>query len=64
MLNGIAPFRISVKSVEGKWKLSQNHPKHAVDSAAEELFNLGTRDSSEIGRLMKEAKGKMDGAKP
>ena len=55
MLQGIVAFRISVQSVEGKWKLSQNHPRHAVSRAADELHRVGSANSIEVGRMMREA---------
>lgn len=60
MLNGIVAFRISVDSVEGKWKLSQNHPDHGVLNAAREIEDLGDKYSSEIAGMMREAKGLAD----
>lgn len=55
MLSGIVVFRISVKSVEGKWKLSQNHPEKAVQRTADKLSEAGNRNSAEVARLMREA---------
>lgn len=52
MLRAIVGFRIEVTRLEGKWKLSQNHPEARRRRVAEALEARPDRDSREIARLM------------
>lgn len=54
MLRMILPFRLSVASVDGTWKLGQNKPEAARLSAAS---GVEARGGAELARLMREAQG-------
>ena len=47
----IAAFRIPIERLEGKWKLSQNHPAERRERVIGALLPLGG-DAAEIARLM------------
>ena len=55
MLNAIVAFEIEVKRVEGKWKLSQNHPRDKCSNVSRNLRNLKTPQSMEMADLMDSA---------
>ncbi len=52
MLNAIIAFEIEVSNVEGKWKLSQNHPRDKCSNVSRNLRQLKTPQSLEIADLM------------
>lgn len=53
MIPGIIPFTVSVTSLEGRMKMSQNHPYANVSSVADNLEKLGDRDAREVAGLMR-----------
>ena len=52
MTNSIVAFEILVKEVQGKWKLSQNHPREKCMNVSRHLRALGNSESSEMANLM------------
>ncbi len=52
MLKAIVAFEIEVTHVEGKWKLSQNHPKENCYNVIRNLKALGTPESMKIAEMM------------
>ncbi len=57
MLGGIVGFRIEIEALEGKWKLSQNHPAERREKIVRALREQGGEDAEAIARLMEERKG-------
>lgn len=55
MLNAIVAFEVEVTSVEGKWKLSQNHPRENCLNVTRSLRALKTPESLETADLMETA---------
>ncbi len=55
MLKAIVAFEIEVTNVEGKWKLSQNHPKEKCFNVIGNLGALGTPESMKIAEMMASA---------
>lgn len=51
---GIVGFRIKINKIEGKAKLSQNHPVERRELVIEELEKVGSEGSRGIAGLMKE----------
>ncbi|MCZ8536846.1 FMN-binding negative transcriptional regulator [Paenisporosarcina quisquiliarum] len=49
---GVVGFTISIDKVEGKAKLSQNHPKERVERVVERLRNMNKSDEKAIARWM------------
>ena len=41
MLKRIVAFEIEITSLQGKWKLNQNHPQHLRRRVAQQLKTLG-----------------------
>ena len=41
MLKRIVAFEIEITSLQGKWKLNQNHPQHRRRRVAQQLKTLG-----------------------
>ena len=54
MLDRIAGFEIRIQHVEGKWKLSQNHPVERQAKVIAALERQGGEDAKEIAALMRE----------
>ncbi len=56
MLKGIVGFHIAIESLDGKWKLSQNHPKENRESLILKMRSLGDHDAEmmadEMERVM------------
>jgi transcriptional regulator len=53
MLKGIVGFRIEIQTLEGKWKLSQNHPPERRTKVRKALRERGGEDA-DVARLMEE----------
>jgi len=54
MSQGVSAFKIEVSRLEGKWKLSQNHPKERREKVIRGLEKRSDASSHEIARLMRE----------
>jgi transcriptional regulator len=54
MLKRIVAFQIEITSLQGKWKLNQNHPEHRRRRVAEQLKTLGGEVNLQIAELMDE----------
>ena len=54
MLRAIVGFRIEISRIEGKWKLSQNHPEERRQRVIRALEGRPDEDSRAIARLMAE----------
>jgi transcriptional regulator len=54
LLRAIVGFRIELTSLEGKWKLNQNHPEPRRRRTAEALRSRPDADSQAIAALMEE----------
>jgi transcriptional regulator len=52
MINGIVGFEIVVNRIEGKWKLSQNHPEGRRQKVVRALEKQGKPNASEMAKLM------------
>ncbi|MCI0457772.1 MAG: FMN-binding negative transcriptional regulator [Gemmataceae bacterium] len=52
LLKAIVGFRIEITGLEGKWKLSQNHPPERREKVIRALREQGGEDSEEIAGLM------------
>ena len=52
MLKAIVGFRVEITRLEGKWKLSQNHPEARRQKVMRALAARPDEDSREIARLM------------
>jgi len=48
----VVGFQIEITRIEGKWKLSQNHPLERREKVARRLGEENHLDANEIGRLM------------
>lgn len=61
LMNGIVCFEITIKRIEGKWKLSQNHSPQRQQNVIYELNRSHDDHSKEIAKLMEDylANGKM-----
>jgi transcriptional regulator len=55
MLKGIVGFRIEIGGLEGKWKLSQNHPAERRARVVRALRAQGGEDAEAIADLMERA---------
>jgi transcriptional regulator len=53
LLAQIVGFRIEIERLEGKWKLSQNHPAERREKVARALAERGDADSAAIASLMR-----------
>jgi transcriptional regulator len=49
---GVVGFTVSIDKVEGKAKLSQNHPKERVERVVEALQKINRSDEKAIARWM------------
>lgn len=54
MLNAIVGFRIDIKAIEGKWKLSQNHSVERQQKVIDALYATNDPHAHDIARLMKQ----------
>jgi len=54
MLKRIVAFQIEITSLQGKWKLNQNHPEHRRRRVAEQLKTLGGEVNLQIAELIDE----------
>lgn len=54
MLKRIVAFEIEITSLQGKWKLNQNHPENRRRRVAEQLKTLGGDNNLQIAGLMDE----------
>ena len=54
MLKAIVGFRIEITRLEGKWKLSQNHPEERRRKVIRALAGQPDEDSQAIADLMEE----------
>lgn len=54
MLNGIVCFEIEISRLEGKWKLSQNHPEERQQKVIAGLMERGDYQSLEVAKLMQQ----------
>ena len=54
MLKRIVAFQIEITSLQGKWKLNQNHPDHRRQRVAEKLKTLGGEVNLQVAGLMDE----------
>lgn len=61
MLRAIVGFRIEITRLEGKWKLSQNHPDARRRRVLKALADGPDDDSRAVARLMAEALGEGEG---
>lgn len=48
MIDEIVGFRIAIEKIEGKWKLSQNHPGENLSGVIYNLRRLSSTDAQEI----------------
>ncbi len=55
LLGAIVGFRIEITRLEGKWKLSQNHPEERRRRVVRALEACADDDSKAVARLMREA---------
>lgn len=55
LLKAIVGFRIAITRLEGKWKLSQNHPEPRRRRVMQALETQPDENSQEIARLMRES---------
>jgi transcriptional regulator len=60
LLKGIVGFRIEITRLEGKWKLSQNHPEERRRRVIGALEARTDDDSQAIARLMSDGLGQSD----
>jgi transcriptional regulator len=54
LLAMIVGFRIDIERIEGKWKLSQNHPVERRQKVIRELRKRDQSDDLEVARLMEQ----------
>ena len=54
LINGIVAFEVSIESVEGKWKLNQNHSIKRQQNTVEGLQRSSQVFAAQIADLMKE----------
>jgi transcriptional regulator len=52
MLSQIVGFRIEIESIEGKWKLSQNHPVERQQKVVNALKQRSDENSQDVATLM------------
>ena len=65
MVKAVVGFRVEISRLEGKWKLSQNHPSERREKVAQALQNSADPDAREVARLMREMlAGGQDVARP
>ena len=54
MLKRIVAFQIEITSIQGKWKLNQNHPEERRERVSEKLKTLGGEVNLQIAGLIDE----------
>jgi transcriptional regulator len=54
LVGGIVGFKIELTRLEGKWKLSQNHPLERQQRVVEALGQSSDQNEQAIARLMAE----------
>lgn len=54
MTKGIVGFKVKINKIEGKWKLSQNHPVERQKLIIQQLEQISSEDTKQIAVLMKE----------
>lgn len=54
LINGIVGFKIEITRIEGKKKISQNHPEERQKRVIDKLKEIGDDDSQKIVEKMKE----------
>ena len=54
MASAIVGFRIEIDRLEGKWKLSQNHPRERQEKVKDALEKSARPEEQQIARLMAE----------
>lgn len=54
LLEAIIGFRIEIRRIEGKWKLSQNQPPERRERVARALENQADANAAAVARLMRE----------
>jgi transcriptional regulator len=65
LLKSIVGFRIEITRLEGKWKLSQNHPRERRERVIQALLAGGDAEQAEIASLMQSVlQDKVCGALP
>ena len=52
LITQIVGFRIVIEKLEGKWKLSQNHPVERQEKVVEALSSRGDENSQAISKMM------------
>jgi transcriptional regulator len=57
MVAMIVGFEIEIERIEGKWKLSQNHPLERQERVIHGLLATGHSESQAVARLMQERMG-------
>jgi len=55
-MGGIVGFDIQIDRLEGKWKLSQNHPAERREKVIRSLLATGDFESSQVATLMTKIK--------
>jgi len=60
LVKQIVAFRIDIGKLEGKWKLSQNHPAERRENVARQLAQSDHSSAREIARLMRERPSAQD----
>lgn len=53
MLSQIVGFRIEIESIEGKWKLNQNHPVERQEKVIQALKQRPDENSQDVATLMR-----------
>lgn len=56
LMEGIVGFDVHIDRLEGKWKLSQNHPAERREKVVRSLLSAGNYESTQIASLMTEIK--------
>ena len=54
LTSAIVAFEVEIDRLEGKWKLSQNHPTERREQIISGLLDTARSDEAQIARLMKE----------
>ena len=54
LMGGIVGFEIQIERLEGKWKLSQNHPAERREKVIRSLLAAGDYESTQVADLMSE----------
>jgi transcriptional regulator len=51
-MNAIVGFEVEINRIEGKWKLSQNHPSERREKVVHQLRKSNDLDARQIADLM------------